>query len=315
MTASITLPFRIVTLAVRHNADLVRETSAVRAAARASKALKIAGMHFPSTVLGAELLGIMSAQFQELLRRPADAVGEAPYSRSRRGEFGISESSERPANAWDGVAQDRHNAATFKPVIGAGDKARMPSQGPFPLTSSAAPATEHTGHEVSQHAGWRMMDVEGALETDRWHGLTASNLARRKTEPVGTIVRQLREYFELEHKQSAVRLSGEPVKQPRATSSPASISQGQEPRGGSERSESEKQMSLARRLRAFVSSPGLEGSSRSRWWEPGEETSMEKSSLRESSLAAPAGIESPEFAERLANILHHQAMHHGIDLT
>ncbi len=56
MTSALSSPLRIATSAVRRNANLRHETSGLRAAARAAKAVRSLGSRFPQTMLGGELL-------------------------------------------------------------------------------------------------------------------------------------------------------------------------------------------------------------------------------------------------------------------
>lgn len=318
MTVGVSIPFRIATSAVRRNANLRRDTSALRAAAKAANAARSLGARFPATMLGGELLAMMSAQFRDLLQH-SNHGSEASYLRGARGKFGTIVQAETPTpqREWGEARPERRAVLGFPESAGVAGETRPSAAAAF--TSDGQNSAAFNPAVIDRAAGnaFQFTQPQSSAGDDEagrdWPSSATPSTTVPQPAPEGMMARQLREYWELERTHPSGRAASGPSRTPRVTAPSAPVAA--QPAKADDSSRSEGQAALVRRLRAFVSGQGTEPAPGQSPWEAGVENSQEARSLRESSLASPAGAQALDFAEHLSVVLRQQAMQHGIDVT
>ena len=310
MTPVIATHFRIATDAVRQCAYLRRQTAGLRAAAATASTAKTAGARFPVSVLGGELLGLMSEQFRDLVAQSNGRRG-TPYSRDARREFGARPATEPDGRPWSGTVRKKSPTAVFEAGTGGSGRAPLESnEAPIDSVRGATEGDRAPDHSRPSPAWGSLASIEGVEFS--WRGSPQPASKSQPAERPGAMVKQLREYWELEQRTAASRsLAGLGATETRAS----------EQRVAETESRSSNilcfgQTTFAQRLQAFVSGGGepREHTPRAPWREAAE-SAPDAPGLRTISEPTAGTPLSGDFAMRLADTLRSQAIQHGIDLT
>ena len=310
MTGIVSIPFRLVTAAVRRKVDLRCQTSALRAAAAANSCIRDVGTRFPATIVDGELLAMMSVQFRELLHQGGRSV-VSPYTQSARARFSDTlplDASRRPLTA----VQTENRVSVDWGTTGATSN-QVRSAGPAHSSANrpeiASPA--RTVNDSSQQPHWAGQTTEQAQHAN-WPIVAAQSAPVRRAEPGGIMARQLREYWDLEQENLSARAASESQRasQPPAKTAPSSV----QPGASSDSTQFERQNHIAGQLRAFAYGQSAVSLPEKSGWPSDVESSSQGRSLRESSIASQAVERTSDFAERLASLLRQQATLHGIAL-
>jgi hypothetical protein len=305
------MPLRIATAPVRRRAELEQAVAGLRAAAMCADAWKSAGARFSPAVLGEALVGMMSAQFRKLLQSP-EAKQEmrrgreakrgivGPPARTGAGATWTPPDDEHRVPPSFAASRDQQGASGFESRAGANDTSRPGIDG------QSVPGTRiETAWETA---------VANGTSPPVWPEGSPSNGASKLPEPAGTLAEKLREYWSLERRARQAHAAS-PVESGHASDRRTAES-ADEARPKPERPRLAGQADFASRLQAFVSGGAKPGGGDLR----GDIREMQQPPAHPSFLPnAPAqGPSMPlagEFADRLAQTLREQALHHGIDLT
>jgi hypothetical protein len=312
MVAGISTPFRIATEAVRRCAHLHRETAGLGAAATAARALKTAGSQFPSSVLGGELLDVMSTQFRDRLDQ-SNGRTVTTYGHEALRTFAAPTKSQRTGNSWAENVRENSASATFKPAgPGSAPTFFPPSGAPLPSMGDTTRATATT-RDSSRSSPWETLSSAEALPQSLPGPPSPAGKSAR-AEPISLIARKLEEYWDLERRAATARASAMLAADLRSASKgpptePSAMASSTAPPAGLHRVQS----TFAQRLQSFVSREPQDPPDPS--WRDREASASDTPRLRTDLEATPGGVFPPDFAERLAETLRGQAIQHGIDLT
>lgn len=309
MTSAITMPFRIGTEAVRRCADLRRQTAGLRAAMAAAQRVKAAGVRFPLSVLGGELLGLMSQQFRDLLTQP-NGRRNAAYGRDARREFGEPGATEPSDAPWTGTTREKSPPAVFE--AGRTDVGRAPfgsNGGAIGPESGVAPASgvPEGGHRDS---AWESV-ASGDVSPFSWPGAPSLVSKSRPVAAPSAMEKELREYWELERRDAA---SHQAVSRAAETRDTAHRVAEIESRPATEVLRF-GQTTFAERLQAFVSGNEPREHTARAPWRVAAESAPDALGPRTISEPTAGTALLGDFAVQLADTLRSQATHHGIDLT
>ncbi len=240
------------------------------------------------------------------------------YLRGSHGTFGSGAEVETPRREW-ASARSEHSAVLAFPEPAKTGSQALPQAGAASTNNAQnSAAFDRTISDRRADGPVRFAEPQAPGGNDTpgpsWPlAETPQPATVAKAAPEGTMARQLREYWQLERTHRSGKVSAEASRAPQVPTAAAPIAAS--PAKVDERAQSNVQSALARRLRTFVSGQSAEAASGRSAWEAGVEVSSEARSLSESSLAAPTGSQSLDFADRLSTVLRQQALQHGIDVT
>lgn len=311
MKAVIAEQFRLATLPVRRCADLRSATSGIREASNSGRQLRRAGVRFPASLLGGELVGLMGTRFRERMPQASGSAEEAAYVRETRRVFAPATAADR-GRPWSEQAE----GARLGP--------RLAAVSAKTRAGDSVSVREAAGQRKSQSTAWpeRADVVQGSSTWDTlqgeteaassWPGPPSASNKPRVAEPLSAIARQLREYWKAQPPAAAPAVPASEAATPensRMPETPSALRQSpvQALRPG--------QGSFAERLQSFVTGRGAptEHHPRAAWQENTEPAAAARPLHQEASSARPAL--AGDFADRLSETLFSQAIQHGIDLT
>jgi hypothetical protein len=300
----VAISFGIATCAVRRCADLRRETAALALAARAAGPLRQAGLRLPDSVLGGELLAMMSVQLRDRLRESSQH--HAPeFGRDLKQEFAAPGAVEKmPSSALNVVPVDRHRAS-FELVKGKStEEPVMAGKSPVRSIEGIALApVDDSAHNPSSRPGAETDAARSAAQELPW---ARPSPADRES----TMSRKLREYWDLERRSLTARpapdllLAAHRARETQIL--PTERETGGVPRFGAE-------ATFAQRLQAFVSGQGLQHDEPRSF--PTVARVGQARMFSENSGISPAVSAVDDFSERLVGTLREQAIQHSIDLS
>ena len=316
MRAMIAEQFRLATLPVRRCADLRRITCGIRAAADSGRQLRRAGVRFPASLLGGELVALMGARFRDRLRQAGGSAEQAAYLRETQRVFAAPTAAERSGTAWnapaDGARPGPRLAAV--PAKNTGSSS-VSSAEPANLRQPQPPAWPERFPASAGSRPWNSPQGEAATPAS-WPGPASAAGQQRGPEPVSAMAKQLREYWRLEPRNAAPAASGVPASEAHTPEKGRTAEALSGLRQSPVQALRPGQASFAERLQSFVTGRGEppEHHPRAAWQETAEPATAARPFRQEASTAGGVAL-AGEFADRLSETLFTQAVQHGIDVT